>query len=136
VTSSAPLSLRVLVVASDASILASTVDCLRRGGHEVMAARDAAEGLRLAGTLPQVIIVDERLDGDLTGGDVCRRLKTLPATALVPLLHLVPSRAATEANATGLAATADGSLEHPVDPAALVVAVQALAARERLSQVE
>lgn len=135
-TSSATTPLRILVVASDASVLASTVGTLREGGHEVLAAEDAATGLRLAGTLPQVIVVDEELGGDLSGGDVCRRLKTLPATALIPVLHLAPSRPATEANASGLAATADGWLEHPVEPEALRIAVEALAARERLSQVE
>jgi CheY-like chemotaxis protein len=135
VASTAPPPLRVLVVASDPDVLLTTAAALREGGHEVLAAEDGMAGLRLAASLPNVIVVDEQLS-DLTGRDVCRRLKTVPATALIPVLQLCTRATGAEANASGLGATADGCLEHPVEGERLRAAVLALAAHERLSQIE
>ncbi len=134
-TSPDPSPLRVLVVGIDGGARDQAAAALIEAGHEVLTAGDAEGALRLAATLPNAIVVDDQLC-DLSGGDVCRRLKTLPATALIPVLQLAPASAATEANASGFAATADGWLEHPLDPQKLVIAVEALAARERLSQIE
>src|SRR5690606_27722023 len=96
---------------------------------------DGMAGLRLAASLPNVIVVDDALP-DLTGRDVCRRLKTIPTTALIPVLQLASRSAAAEACASGLEASADGCLEHPIDPARLRAAVLALAAHERVSQID
>lgn len=135
VASSAPASLRVLVIASDPDVLVATAAVLREGGHEVIAAEDGMAGLRLAASLPNVIVVDEALR-DLTGRDVCRRLKTIPGTALIPVLQLASRTAVAEPCASGLDAAADGCLQHPIDAGQLRAAVVALAAHERLSQIE
>lgn len=134
-TTTAPSPLRILVVASDPTVLLSTATTLREDGHEVVPAEDGMAGLRIASSLPQVIIVDEQLS-DLSGRDVCRRLKTIPATALIPVLQLASPGSSSEANASGLDASADGRLEYPIDGAQLRAAVAALAGHQRLSQVE
>ena len=134
-TTSAPSPLRILVVASDPTVLLATATTLREDGHEVVPAEDGMAGLRIASSLPHVIIVDEQLT-DLAGRDVCRRLKTIPATALIPVLQLAAPGSSSEANASGLDAAADGRLEHPIDADQLRAAVAALAGHQRLSQVE
>lgn len=125
----------MLVVASDPAVLRATATTLREDGHEVLPAEDGMAALRIAASLPHVIVVDEQLT-DLSGRDVCRRLKMIPATALIPVLQLVTSGSAADANGSGLDATADGRLEHPIDADQLRAAVSALADHRRLSQVE
>lgn len=133
-TSSVPSLLRVLVVASDPSSLASVVGPLRDLGHEVTSADDAAAAVRLAGSRPDVIVIDHQLS-DLSGAHLCGRLKTQPATALIPILQLAPAESVARASGSGLGATADGFLAHPVDPEKLGLAIRALADHERLSQL-
>jgi CheY-like chemotaxis protein len=126
--------LRVLAVISDAALRQSIVLTLTEGGHEVVEAADGSTGLALAAGRPDVIVVDGEL-ADLSGSVVCHRLKTSPATALIPVLQLASDARPSHQDGTGLSASADGRMPHPVEPAALLRAVTALAARERLSQL-
>lgn len=99
---------------------------LQRAGFQVKEAASGQECLELAIQYhPDLIILDVQLP-DISGFEVCRRLKTDPNTTSVAVLHLSASFANSEDNAYGLEGGADGYLTQPVEPAELVAHVKAL----------
>ncbi|HUR93794.1 MAG TPA: response regulator [Gemmatimonadales bacterium] len=98
---------------------------LRREGFDVSEAGTGQDALRLAAAAPNLITLDVRLP-DLSGFEVCRRLKNDPATRDIPVLHISASYTTPDAKAEGLDGGADGYLTHPVDPTELVATVRAL----------
>jgi len=79
---------RLLIVDDDPTALRLLVDYLGDYGLEIFVARDGTEGLAMAAAeLPGLILLDIRLP-DLSGYEVCRRLKGSPATAAIPVIFL------------------------------------------------
>jgi PAS domain S-box-containing protein len=97
---------------------------LRRAGFEVIEGQSGADALALA---PQadLVVLDVRLP-DLSGFEVCRRLRADPATAQVPVLHLSAHATTPHERASGLDGGADGYLTQPVDEEELIATVRAL----------
>src|SRR5207302_3689290 len=93
---------------------------------EVREAGTGAEALRLAAPPTELVLLDAGLP-DLSGAEVCRRLRADPATAAVPVV-LLSSGPAPEADGAGAAGT-------PVPPAELSALVAALT-RGRLAARE
>ena len=78
--------------------------------------REAATGedaLRLAAQKPDLVILDVNLP-DLSGYEVCRRIKADPATTSIPVLHLSATFVGSEDRAEGLEGGADGYLTYPL----------------------
>jgi PAS domain S-box-containing protein len=99
---------------------------LSKAGFAVREAATGLEALRSAeSSLPSLITLDIRLP-DLNGLEVCRRLKSNPATRDVPVLHISASFTSPENKAEGLEGGADGYLTHPVDANELVATVRSL----------
>ncbi|HET7427146.1 MAG TPA: response regulator [Gemmatimonadales bacterium] len=98
---------------------------LSKAGYKVMEAATAAEALRLAADVPDLVTLDVRLP-DLNGFEVCRRIKADPTTRDVPVLHISASFTTPDAKAEGLDSGADGYLTHPVDPNELLATIRAL----------
>ena len=98
---------------------------LRAAGMQVDEAANGEEALVLAATVPDLMVLDINLP-DISGYEVCRRIKADPATASVPVLHLSASYVAPQDRAQGLESGADGYLTHPVEPTVLVATVRAL----------
>ncbi|MFF8593974.1 SpoIIE family protein phosphatase [Streptomyces sp. NPDC015220] len=118
---------RILVVDDDPTnryVLATT---LRRAGHEVNEAEDGTRALELlhrADPLPEIAIVDVRLP-DMTGFEVCERIKSAPATAAVPVINVSASAITVNDRAQGLYRGADGYLVEPIAPDELLATVTA-----------
>ena len=103
----------VLVVEDDPTnaVLAGAV--LSRAGHHVLMAVDGTTALDIAQRrLPDLVLLDVSLAGDMSGLDVCRALRADPATATVPVLML-------SGWAAGQAAGADGYITKPFSNAEL-----------------
>ncbi len=61
---------------------------IKRVGYAVTHANSGAQALRLlAANLPNLILLDVRL-GEMSGYDVCERLKSDPATRAIPIIIL------------------------------------------------
>lgn len=76
----------VLVVDDDPVSLQLLDLILNRSGFEVMDADTAAFGLELMSqTLPDIVIVDDMMP-DMSGGEMCRRIKDDPAACHIPVI--------------------------------------------------
>ncbi|MDP3766515.1 MAG: response regulator, partial [Dehalococcoidia bacterium] len=93
---------------------------LRQAGFDVKEAVNGNEALRVAvNEGPEVVLLDVNLP-DMSGFEVCRRLKADPVTACVSVLHVSATQVAPRDAAVGLEGGADAYLVEPVDPAVLV----------------
>jgi putative two-component system response regulator len=80
------VSSRVLIVDDNPMVADLLQQVLRAEGHEVSVVSDGLEALAaVASLLPDLILLDLDLPG-LHGYEVCRRLKTDPATRLIPIV--------------------------------------------------
>jgi len=98
---------------------------LRDAGFMVKEAATGAEGIELAQTKPQFIVLDVKLP-DINGFEVCRRLKADPTTSSIPILHLSAHQVASRDVARGLDLGADGYLVEPVEPEELLATIKSL----------
>ena len=97
---------------------------LQSVGYQVLQAATGEEGLQLAvEQSPDLVILDVQLPG-LSGFEVCHRLKSNPATASIPVLHLSATFVASRDKAQGLDSGADGYLAQPVEPIELIATVR------------
>lgn len=105
---------KILVVEDEVN----TADLLRRYfeivGHEVLSAHTGAQAIAMAGEhLPSVIILDIILP-DVTGYDVCKRLRTNSETNHIPIIFLTQKDTRTD-RLEGLSLGADDYITKPFD---------------------
>jgi signal transduction histidine kinase len=117
--------IRILAVDDNEALRYSLVRTLRDAGYQVIEARTGSEALSLAAGNPDLITLDVHLP-DILGFEVCKRLKSDPATAHIPILHLSSTYIDPDARVQGLASGADAYLAEPIDRAELVATVGAL----------
>ncbi|MBM7169375.1 fused response regulator/phosphatase [Streptomyces sp. G44] len=105
---------------------------LRRDGHRVILAASAREALaeldacHRAGTLPDVALVDVGLP-DMSGFELCRRLKDAPRTAALPVVHFSAASVAPADRCRGLDAGGEAYLTVPAEPEEIQAVVRAVA---------
>ncbi|WP_447037014.1 SpoIIE family protein phosphatase [Streptomyces sp. DSM 118878] len=122
----------VLVVDDVAASRYALGAVLRRDGHDVVLVASAGEALveldvrRRAGALPDVALVDVGLP-DMSGFDLCRRLKESPPTAALPVVHFSAARVAPADRCRGLDAGGEAYLTVPAEPEEIQAVVRAVA---------
>ncbi|MFL5354128.1 PAS domain S-box protein [Archangium sp.] len=134
-TPSAPVSTpriegRVLVVDDIEAKRYFVVKALRMAGMEVLEAASGQEALTAAALKPDVVVLDVRLP-DMSGFDVCRRLKEDPATAAIPILYISALLRDEELEARLFEDGADGYIPQPIEPKHLVAQTWALVRMRR-----
>ncbi|MEV4415137.1 fused response regulator/phosphatase [Catellatospora sp. NPDC049609] len=72
-----------------------------------------------------IVVLDVKLP-DMSGLDVCRRIKSDPRTASTPVVHVSAHAVDAPDRTLGLVGGADGYLVEPIDPHELVATVQAV----------
>lgn len=88
-------------------------------------AATGAAGLEKSLAGPDLILLDVNLP-DISGFEVCRRIKKNPLTAHIPVLHLSATTLDAASRATGLENGADGYLTLPVETEVLVATMNSL----------
>lgn len=117
-------AIKILVVDDETDFRTIIASVLERAGYDVVTAVDGFEALeKFATAKPNLLLLDGHLP-DLDGFEVCRRLRSTPAGAKVPII-LCTVRSAISNVSEGLGAGATGYLLKPFDPSELLSAVTA-----------
>lgn len=123
---------RILVVDDDPFIGKMLKLVLPQAGFQVTVASTGEEGFRFAVMdPPELAIVDVMLPG-MDGYALCRKLRELPATKLLPILMLT-AQSETRDKLAGFNAGADDYVTKPFEPQELVFRVKALLSRSQMS---
>ncbi|SES48690.1 SpoIIE family protein phosphatase [Actinokineospora terrae] len=116
---------RILIVDDTEASRYVTGGWLRRGGHEIVEADTGAGALvALRANEVDLVILDVNLP-DMSGFEVCEAIKSDPATASLPVVHVSASHIEASDRAAGLTRGADAYLSEPVDPGELQATVKA-----------
>jgi two-component sensor histidine kinase len=104
----------------------ATTRILHRAGFKVLEAVTGGEALQIAREdLPPLVILDINLP-DISGVEVCRRIKSDPVTASTMVLQMSATNIAVIDRVNSLAAGADSFLVEPVEPEELEAVSRAL----------
>jgi len=99
---------------------------LQKAGYEVVEAGTGAEALKTVRELmPQLVLCDVALP-DMSGVDVCRRIKSDPATGSIPVIQISATFVSEEDEKEGLKGGADIYLTEPLEPKELETVVSVL----------
>ncbi|MGH3333433.1 MAG: SpoIIE family protein phosphatase, partial [Nocardioidaceae bacterium] len=99
---------------------------LRRAGYEVLEAETGSQALELMsrGTI-DLAVLDVHLP-DMSGLDVCARIKADPRTAATPVMHVSAIAVEPEDRSAGLENGADAYMVDPIEPVEMLSMVRAL----------
>lgn len=103
----------------------ATSRVLRHAGFEVLEAATGKRALEMVADRPDLIILDVNLP-DMTGFEVCRRIRANQTSTRLPVVHLSATLVSTDARVTGLEGGADAYLIQPVEPEELLATVRTL----------
>ncbi len=115
----------VLIIDDDEAKRHAISKILRKAGFLTREGMTGADAFRLAAEKPALIILDVKLP-DVSGFEVCRRIKEDPATSAIPVLHISTTFVDIEDRIHGLEGGADGYLTDVLEPLELVATVKAL----------
>jgi two-component system phosphate regulon response regulator PhoB len=122
----------VLIVEDEAALVTLLRYNLEREGFQVIEAGDGEEALLLARERkPDIVLLDWMLPL-LSGIEVCRQLRRLPETRLVPIIMLT-ARGEEGDKLRGLDSGADDYVTKPFSPTELIARVRAVLRRSRPS---
>jgi len=100
---------------------------LRRSGVEILTASNGEEALQItAAKLPELVVLDLTMQG-MSGYEVCKRIKSNPATALTPVVFLISAENRAD-RIKGLQSGADDFFFKPVQKDEFLVRVKSLLA--------
>ena len=120
-----PIRARILVVDDEAAIREYETSLLSELGHEVLTAADGKEALRLAcERRPHLVLLDIMMP-ELSGIEVCRRLRADPRTRDIRII-MVSAVEAKRALEESIIAGADDFLAKPVHALELMVRVRSI----------
>lgn len=98
---------------------------LRRAGHRVLEAGGGEEALAAVGLLrPDLVILDVRMP-DMSGFEVCEKIKADPLTASIPVIQVSGNAITPADRAEGLERGADAYLSEPIQPDEFAATVRA-----------
>jgi DNA-binding response OmpR family regulator len=116
----------ILVVDDEAGGRYAKARILRHAGFKIIEAESGFEALRLIEERsPQLVVLDVNLP-DMSGWEVCRRIKEAEATSTLPVLQMSASHVTEADTIRALDGGADACLTEPVEPPVLVATVRAL----------
>jgi CheY-like chemotaxis protein len=105
---------------------------LRRAGHTVIEAASGGEALEKVGAV-ELVLLDVNMP-DMSGYEVCRRIKSDPRTAAIPVIQVSATAVTVSDRAAGLTQGADAYLTEPTEPTELLAVVVAALRYSRARQ--
>jgi signal transduction histidine kinase len=106
---------------------------LEKGGFGVIEAATGGEALeKVQDRMPWLVVLDVQLP-DMSGLEVCKRIKSNPRTQGIKVLHTSAVFIATDYKVQSLECGSDGYLSHPFEPEELIATVRSLL---RLTEAE
>jgi PAS domain S-box-containing protein len=136
VTTGAGQAVTILNVDDYAPARYARTQLLRSFGFEVREAKTGAEALSVvAAEPPALVILDVNLP-DISGLEVCRRLRASTATATLPILHLSATHTGPPHQVQGLESGADVYLTEPVEPPVLLATLKSLLRARRAEEAQ
>jgi two-component system phosphate regulon response regulator PhoB len=124
---------RILVVDDEPDLLELVRLNLRQAGYEVVTAETGREALEcLRRSRPELMVLDLMLP-DLSGSEVCRRVRSDPETSGLPIIMLT-AKADEVDRVVGLELGADDYVTKPFSPRELVLRVRAVLRRRAPEQ--
>ncbi|MDB4977173.1 MAG: histidine kinase, partial [Myxococcaceae bacterium] len=116
----------VLNVNDDAATRYLMTKILRGGGYTVLEAVNGEAALRAVSThRPDLVLLDIKLP-DISGLEVCRRIKSDPQTATVLVVQTSATFASSDRKVEGLESGADLYLAQPIEGVELLATIRAL----------
>lgn len=116
---------RILVVDDTPHNVKLLADLLAAKGYDVCTAQSGAEALeRVAKEAPDLVLLDVVMP-EMSGYEVCRRLREIPETRLLPIV-MVTALDPAEERVKGIEAGADDFLAKPIQTAELLARVRSL----------
>ncbi len=113
---------KILIVDDQADVTDLLGGTLRQEGYEVLVAHDGSSGLTKALTeSPSLVVLDVVLPV-ISGLEVCRQIKRVPATRRLPVIMLT-ARATEQDRVKGLEAGADDYVTKPFSPREFVLRI-------------
>jgi PAS domain S-box-containing protein len=109
------------------------VRSLKQAGMEVLEAASGQEALALVTSQPDVVLLDVRLP-DMSGFEVCRRIKADPTTTAIPVLYLSALLRDTELEERLFEDGAAGYVPQPLEPKHMVAQTWTLVRMRRGEQ--
>ncbi|MFG1605646.1 SpoIIE family protein phosphatase [Actinoplanes sp. NPDC049265] len=116
----------ILVVDDSATKRYLLVSWLSRAGFSVLEAEAGTDALAmLPGAAVDLVVLDVKLP-DMSGFDVCERIKSDPEYGVLPVIHVSAHAVDVVDRAQGLNRGADAYLVEPIEPDELIATVQAV----------
>lgn len=116
----------ILIAEDDVMMQRVLRDTLKAEGFEVTLCPDGESALESTGReKPDLVVLDMNLP-DMSGLDVCRRLKAETATRHIPVIVLTGEARETELRVASLAAGAEDYLFKPLGGKALLARIRAI----------
>ena len=107
---------------------------LRLAGYRVLEAATGEEALKLAAQeRPDVVVLDVKLP-DISGYEVCQRLRAQPHTASIAVMHTSATFVTPDKKVRGLEGGADAYLTEPFEGEELIATVRSLLRMRRAEQ--
>ena len=121
-----PSDVSILVCDDTAAKRYVIASWLRRSGYTVVEAETGSQALaRLSSQPVDLAVLDVHLP-DMSGLDVCARIKADPRTASTPVVHISAVAVDTHDRTTGLDRGADAYLVDPIEPREMLATVRSL----------
>jgi two-component system phosphate regulon response regulator PhoB len=120
---------KILIVDDEQDILDLLVATLKRAGYTCTTAENGAVALkRITADPPSLILLDVMLP-DMSGNEICRRLKSDPASARIPVIFLTAKGEEVD-KIVGFELGADDYVTKPFSPRELVLRIKTILRRQ------
>ena len=127
---------QILLIEDNAINMKLAVMLLEHAGHTVLTAENAEEGIRLAGEhIPELILMDIQLPGDMDGLDATRALRSDISTCDIKIVAMSACVLQRDFEAVE-AAGCDGFVAKPIDIKGFLKTVEETLAEGRVALVK